>query len=93
MKLVVDAETDKVLGAAMSGPDAAEIMQVHIREVCVFFFQLVIRSILCLSFYAQKMQGIAVALKAGATKATFDSTVSRKTSPSLSCPDLVFFGF
>ncbi|KAM0878880.1 hypothetical protein ACQ4PT_034589 [Festuca glaucescens] len=46
MKLVVDAETDKVLGAAMSGPDAAEIMQ-----------------------------GIAVALKAGATKATFDSTV------------------
>jgi pyruvate/2-oxoglutarate dehydrogenase complex dihydrolipoamide dehydrogenase (E3) component len=37
MKLVVDAETDKVLGAAMSGPDAAEIMQVHIREVCVFF--------------------------------------------------------
>ncbi|XP_044951010.1 glutathione reductase, cytosolic [Hordeum vulgare subsp. vulgare] len=46
MKLVVDAETDKVLGAAMCGPDAAEIMQ-----------------------------GIAVALKAGATKATFDSTV------------------
>jgi glutathione reductase (NADPH) len=46
MKLVVDAETDKVLGAAMCGPDAAEIMQ-----------------------------GLAVALKAGATKATFDSTV------------------
>jgi glutathione reductase (NADPH) len=36
MKLVVDAETDKVLGAAMSGPDAAEIMQVHIREVLCF---------------------------------------------------------
>uniref|UniRef100_A0A453PXQ8 FAD/NAD(P)-binding domain-containing protein n=1 Tax=Aegilops tauschii subsp. strangulata TaxID=200361 RepID=A0A453PXQ8_AEGTS len=30
MKLVVDAETDKVLGAAMCGPDAAEIMQVRI---------------------------------------------------------------
>lgn len=28
MKLVVDAETDKVLGASMCGPDAAEIMQV-----------------------------------------------------------------
>lgn len=46
MKLVVDAETDKVLGASMCGPDAAEIMQ-----------------------------GIAVALKCGATKTQFDSTV------------------
>ncbi|XP_022722735.1 glutathione reductase, chloroplastic-like [Durio zibethinus] len=46
MKLVVDAETDKVLGASMCGPDAPEIMQ-----------------------------GIAVALKCGATKAQFDSTV------------------
>ncbi|KAF3457662.1 hypothetical protein FNV43_RR02320 [Rhamnella rubrinervis] len=46
MKLVVDAETDKVLGASMVGPEAAEIMQ-----------------------------GIAVALKCGATKAQFDSTV------------------
>ncbi|KAI4338297.1 hypothetical protein L6164_016639 [Bauhinia variegata] len=46
MKLVVDAETDKVLGASMCGPDAPEIMQ-----------------------------GLAVALKCGATKAQFDSTV------------------
>ncbi|XP_048332690.1 glutathione reductase, chloroplastic isoform X1 [Ziziphus jujuba] len=46
MKLVVDAETDKVLGASMVGPDAPEIIQ-----------------------------GIAVALKCGATKAQFDSTV------------------
>ncbi|CAK9173800.1 unnamed protein product [Ilex paraguariensis] len=46
MKLVIDAETDKVLGASMCGPDAAEIMQ-----------------------------GIAIALKCGATKAHFDSTV------------------
>ncbi|KAK8681219.1 hypothetical protein V6N13_053626 [Hibiscus sabdariffa] len=46
LKLVVDAETDKVLGASMCGPDAPEIMQ-----------------------------GIAVALKCGATKAQFDSTV------------------
>ncbi|KAE8668101.1 Glutathione reductase, cytosolic [Hibiscus syriacus] len=46
MKLVVDAETDKVHGASMCGPDAPEIMQ-----------------------------GIAVALKCGATKAQFDSTV------------------
>ncbi|KAL3507345.1 hypothetical protein ACH5RR_032727 [Cinchona calisaya] len=46
MKLVVEAETDKVLGASMCGPDAPEIMQ-----------------------------GIAIALKCGATKAQFDSTV------------------
>ncbi|KAK8663309.1 hypothetical protein V6N13_083132 [Hibiscus sabdariffa] len=46
MKLVVDAETDKVVGASMCGPDAPEIMQ-----------------------------GIAVALQCGATKAQFDSTV------------------
>ncbi|CAL1354453.1 unnamed protein product [Linum trigynum] len=46
MKLVVDADTDKVLGASMCGPDAPEIMQ-----------------------------GIAIALKCGATKAQFDSTV------------------
>ncbi|KHG02152.1 Glutathione reductase, chloroplastic [Gossypium arboreum] len=52
MKLVVDAETDKVLGASMCGPDAPEIMQA-----------------------AFKNEGIAVALKCGATKAQFDSTV------------------
>ncbi|KAL3506374.1 hypothetical protein ACH5RR_031756 [Cinchona calisaya] len=46
MKLIVEAETDKVLGASMCGPDAPEIMQ-----------------------------GISVALKCGATKAQFDSTV------------------
>lgn len=46
MKLLVDSETDKVIGASMCGPDAPEIMQ-----------------------------GIAVALKAGATKKDFDSTV------------------
>ncbi|KAI3932801.1 hypothetical protein MKX01_031783 [Papaver californicum] len=45
MKLIVDTDTDKVIGASMCGPDAAEIMQ-----------------------------GIAVALKCGATKAQFDST-------------------
>nr|ACF93236.1 glutathione reductase [Picrorhiza kurrooa] len=46
MKLIVEAETDKVIGASMCGADAPEIMQ-----------------------------GIAVALKCGATKAQFDSTV------------------
>ena len=46
MKLVVDAETDKVLGCHMAGPDAGEIMQ-----------------------------GLAVALKAGATKRIFDETL------------------
>lgn len=46
MKLVVDAESDKVIGAHMVGTDAAEIMQ-----------------------------GIAIAIKAGARKADFDATV------------------
>ncbi|XP_073011598.1 glutathione reductase, cytosolic [Typha latifolia] len=46
MKIVVDSETERVLGASMCGPDAPEIMQ-----------------------------GIAVAIKCGATKAQFDSTV------------------
>lgn len=46
MKLVVDAETDRVLGCHMVGPDAGEIIQ-----------------------------GLAVALKAGATKAIFDDTI------------------
>lgn len=46
MKLVVDAETDRVLGCHMVGPDAGEIMQ-----------------------------GLGVALKAGATKQVFDDTL------------------
>lgn len=46
MKLVVDAETDKVLGCHMAGPEAGEIIQ-----------------------------GLAVALKAGATKRIFDDTL------------------
>ena len=32
MKLVVDSETDKVLGASMCGPDAPEIMQVTFHD-------------------------------------------------------------
>jgi glutathione reductase (NADPH) len=46
MKLVVDAETDVVLGAHMIGEDAAEILQ-----------------------------GLAIAITAGATKAAFDRTI------------------
>lgn len=46
MKLVVDNESDRVLGAHMVGPDAGEITQ-----------------------------GLAVAIKAGATKAQFDVTL------------------
>lgn len=46
MKLVVDKDSDRVLGVHMVGPDAAEIIQ-----------------------------GFAVALKCGATKAQFDATV------------------
>lgn len=30
MKLIVSAETDKVIGASMCGPDAPEIMQVSL---------------------------------------------------------------
>jgi glutathione reductase (NADPH) len=46
MKLIVDQETDKILGAHMLGEDAPEILQ-----------------------------GLAVAMKAGATKADFDRTI------------------
>jgi glutathione reductase (NADPH) len=46
MKLLVDGDTDKILGVHMIGPDAGEIMQ-----------------------------GIAIAIKAGATKADFDATI------------------
>ena len=46
MKLIVDAGTDRVVGAHMVGDDAAELIQ-----------------------------GLAVAIKAGATKAHFDATV------------------
>jgi len=46
MKLVVDAGTQKVLGAHMIGPDAGEIIQ-----------------------------GLAIAVKLGATKAQFDATI------------------
>jgi len=46
MKLIVDRESDRVLGLHMVGPDAGEIVQ-----------------------------GFAVAIKAGATKADFDATI------------------
>lgn len=46
MKLIVCAESDRVLGAHMVGPEAGELIQ-----------------------------GIAIAIKAGATKAVFDSTI------------------
>ena len=46
MKLIVDPETDVVLGVHMLGPDAPEIIQ-----------------------------GMAIAVKAGATKKDFDATV------------------
>ena len=46
MKLIVDTQSDKIMGVHMVGPDAAEIMQ-----------------------------GIAIAVKMGATKADFDATI------------------
>ena len=41
MKLVVDAETDRVLGASMCGPDAPEIIQVSTFTIplLLFFFK------------------------------------------------------
>ena len=47
MKLLVDAATDRVVGAHMLGPEAAEIIQ-----------------------------GLAIAITAGATKAQFDATIA-----------------
>jgi len=47
MKLVVDGDTQRVLGAHMVGPDAPEIIQ-----------------------------AVAIAVKAGLTKAQFDATVA-----------------
>ncbi|MBZ4346235.1 hypothetical protein LAN15_24200, partial [Mycobacterium tuberculosis] len=47
MKMLVDAETDAVLGVHLVGPEAAEMIQM-----------------------------VAVALKAGATKAQFDATMA-----------------
>ena len=46
MKMIVDKDTDRVVGVHMLGPDAGEIIQ-----------------------------GIGVAIKAGATKQVFDSTI------------------
>ena len=46
MKLIVDKDSDRILGIHMIGPDAGEIIQ-----------------------------GLAVAVKAGATKAVFDATI------------------
>jgi len=46
MKLVVDAATQRVVGAHMVGPDAGEIIQ-----------------------------GVAIAVKLGATKPQFDATI------------------
>jgi glutathione reductase (NADPH) len=46
MKLIVDSDSDRVLGCHMVGQDAAEIVQ-----------------------------GLAIAMKAGATKANFDATI------------------
>lgn len=46
MKIIVDADTDRVVGVHMLGPDAGEIIQ-----------------------------GIAIAIRAGATKSVFDTTI------------------
>lgn len=39
MKLIVDVATDKVLGAAVLGPDAAEIIQVCVIHITSFMYR------------------------------------------------------
>ena len=102
MKLVVDAETDTVLGASMCGPDAPEIIQVSTFTIpLLLFFQSLgsFSQILHFWFLVTELrcdpQGIAVALKCGATKASFDSTVCLfKEAPcsKSSCPYLAVNG-
>lgn len=87
MKLIVHGATDKVMGAMMCGPDAPEIIQVRFYPRTIFcgpallrwqddffpsgsHFNILNKSLLALD------QGLAVALKCGATKAQFDATVS-----------------
>lgn len=48
MKLLVDAETDKVLGASMCGPDAPEIMQACFFCISAAYNLLVHLHFLCL---------------------------------------------
>ncbi|CAI5974822.1 unnamed protein product [Closterium sp. NIES-65] len=61
MKLLVDSETDRVLGASMCGPDAAEIMQVS--------------AMLVRGMQVRGIQGLGVAMKCNVTKKQVDSTV------------------
>ncbi|KAK8955968.1 hypothetical protein KSP40_PGU007376 [Platanthera guangdongensis] len=91
MKLIVDSETDKVLGASMCGSDAPEIMQVHPSSddgnlYCMWHpwtctsamrcrFHFPVRGKCRSCILSGSVKGIAVALKFGATKAQFDSTV------------------
>ncbi|KAE8726474.1 Glutathione reductase, cytosolic [Hibiscus syriacus] len=101
MKLVVDAETDKVLGASMCGPDAPEIMQVPCLLVLLMYNMYAVGcvwwenvrfpwewnphspvwlagNVIPVILFPGNLlfpMGIAFALKCGATKAQFDSTV------------------
>jgi glutathione reductase (NADPH) len=75
MKLIVDSATDVVIGASMCGPDAPEIIQVcsphYLRKLII----LPIMNKLLIGVLFTFPQGVAIALKCGATKAQFDSTV------------------
>lgn len=95
MKLIVDVATDKVLGAAIVGPDAAETIQVCLHLIFMSFYRCILiwktseDYVMCtfehvtskpvivpyLSFCSLPMQAVAIAVKCGATKAQFDSTV------------------
>lgn len=77
MKLIVSAETNKVLGLHMCGDDAPEITQVFVISATVFCIALMMIHEFWNHLIIQLLdtQGFAVAIKAGLTKADFDATV------------------
>lgn len=51
MKLIVDEKTDKVIGASMCGPDAAEIMQASFSKQQLQLFTLFFHSEWCMGVF------------------------------------------
>eukprot|EP00961_Rhodomonas_salina_P266618 3603240-Rhodomonas_salina.3 len=86
MKLIVHPETDKVLGIHMVGADSGEIIQLAVsprplpRSVCVLRVYLVCAA-------CARVEEAGVAMKAGATKEHFDSTIGvHPTSAEVALP-------
>lgn len=77
MKLIVDRETNRVVGAHMVGDDAPEIIQARLLPLfsCFTLLSPFFTYDLLLLLLLREQQGVAIAVKCGATKAQFDSTV------------------